>query len=146
MCRSARSLNLGDMQGPPYSAADREDQMHRAISRAGTMAAAGSCPPRVRALPAGCAAAIASTVAVLRLWRDRERERRELATLSARDLHEIGASPSLVRFELRRWPWQTAVLGAGQAERPSVVEPTVDAMQCIVFPFAPRPAHLRNAA
>ena len=89
------------------------------------------------ALPraAGPFAAIAR---VLRSWRERERERRELAALSPRDLGDVNVAFSAIRDEASRWPWQRVVLGAATTRVPSL-EPRVDAMACIVFPFAPQP-------
>jgi uncharacterized protein YjiS (DUF1127 family) len=39
-------------------------------------------------------------------WRERERERRELAMMSSRDFGDLAVPPGLVREELRRWPGQ----------------------------------------
>jgi uncharacterized protein YjiS (DUF1127 family) len=39
-------------------------------------------------------------------WRKRERHRRELATMAARDFGDIAVPPSLIREEQARWPWQ----------------------------------------
>jgi uncharacterized protein YjiS (DUF1127 family) len=43
---------------------------------------------------------------LLARWRDRERQRRELATISARDFGDIAVPPGLIREEQARWPWQ----------------------------------------
>jgi uncharacterized protein YjiS (DUF1127 family) len=96
-------------------------------------------PRLARVLGSGVPAALAMMVRVLRTWRERERERRELAMLSPRDLDDIGLSFSSVRDEISRWPWQRPVLSAA-VERSPEPEPKVDAMQCIVFPFAAQPA------
>lgn len=45
----------------------------------------------------------------LRLWQDRLRERRELATLTLRDLHDIGVTPSEVWDELRQPVWRSTL-------------------------------------
>ena len=42
----------------------------------------------------------------LRLWRQRNRYRNELATMGKRDFGDLAVPPSLVRDEFRRWPWQ----------------------------------------
>jgi uncharacterized protein YjiS (DUF1127 family) len=42
----------------------------------------------------------------LRRWRERDRQRRELSLLNARDFADLAVPPSLVADELRRWPWQ----------------------------------------
>ena len=39
-------------------------------------------------------------------WRKRERLRRELSQMSPRDFGDLTMPPSLVRDEVRRWPWQ----------------------------------------
>ena len=45
-------------------------------------------------------------LATLRLWRRRIRERRQLARLSERDLHDIGVSRATVYNELRKPFWR----------------------------------------
>lgn len=44
---------------------------------------------------------------LLTRWRERERHRRELATMAARDFGDIAVPTGLIREELARWPWQT---------------------------------------
>ena len=43
---------------------------------------------------------------LLALWREREHNRRELATMSVRDFSDIAVPPGLIREEQARWPWQ----------------------------------------
>lgn len=45
----------------------------------------------------------------LRLWRRRAQERRELATLTLRDLRDIGVTPSEVWNELRQPIWRSTL-------------------------------------
>jgi uncharacterized protein YjiS (DUF1127 family) len=54
---------------------------------------------RERSQPAGLPA-------MLRRWIERNRERAELAAMSARDFGDLAVPDSLIRDELRRWPWQ----------------------------------------
>jgi len=42
----------------------------------------------------------------LRLWRERHRQRQELALLTDRELLDAGVPRDLVRHEARKWPWQ----------------------------------------
>jgi uncharacterized protein YjiS (DUF1127 family) len=44
--------------------------------------------------------------AILRRWIERNRERAELAAMSARDFGDLAVPDSLIRSEVRRWPWQ----------------------------------------
>jgi uncharacterized protein YjiS (DUF1127 family) len=44
--------------------------------------------------------------AVLRVWRQRARERDQLARLSERDLHDLGLSRGTVYAELRKPFWR----------------------------------------
>jgi uncharacterized protein YjiS (DUF1127 family) len=46
-----------------------------------------------------------AVVKVLRVWRERQRERRELAFLCERDLRNIGVPREVVIDEARKWPW-----------------------------------------
>jgi uncharacterized protein YjiS (DUF1127 family) len=39
-------------------------------------------------------------------WRERERHRRELATMRACDFGDLAVPPGLIEDEKRRWPWQ----------------------------------------
>ena len=39
-------------------------------------------------------------------WRERERDRRELAMMSHRDFGDLVVPPGLVREETRQWPWR----------------------------------------
>lgn len=48
----------------------------------------------------------AAILRTLRQWRERERQRREMSMLTERDFGDLALPPSLVRDELRRWPWQ----------------------------------------
>jgi uncharacterized protein YjiS (DUF1127 family) len=45
-------------------------------------------------------------VQMVRLWRDRHRQRLELAMLPGGDLRDTGVSRDLVAHEARKWPWQ----------------------------------------
>ena len=47
-----------------------------------------------------------TTYRVLHGWWERERQRRELSMMRARDFGDLAVPPSLVIEELRRWPWQ----------------------------------------
>ncbi len=65
------------------------------------------------ALPAPDAATIAAPASTmrriamaLRIWQARRRSRRELAQVDARSLRELGLSPELVEYELRRPFWR----------------------------------------
>lgn len=49
---------------------------------------------------------VARAVGLVRRWRERERMRQELASMSPRDFGDITVSPGLVREELRRRIWQ----------------------------------------
>jgi uncharacterized protein YjiS (DUF1127 family) len=46
-------------------------------------------------------------VKLLRLWRERHRQRQELVMLSMRDLRDTGVARELVEHEARKWPWQS---------------------------------------
>jgi uncharacterized protein YjiS (DUF1127 family) len=48
----------------------------------------------------------AAFVGLLCQWRKQQRLRRELSLMSPRDFGDLAVPPSLVRDELRRWPWQ----------------------------------------
>jgi uncharacterized protein YjiS (DUF1127 family) len=43
---------------------------------------------------------------LLRTWRMRELQRRELSTMSPRDFGDLAVPRSLAKEEIRRWPWQ----------------------------------------
>jgi uncharacterized protein YjiS (DUF1127 family) len=43
---------------------------------------------------------------LLRTWRRRELQRRELSRLSSRDFGDLAVPQSLINEEIRRWPWQ----------------------------------------
>jgi uncharacterized protein YjiS (DUF1127 family) len=43
---------------------------------------------------------------LLRTWRRRELQRRELSVLSSRDFGDLAVPQSLINEEIRRWPWQ----------------------------------------
>ena len=43
---------------------------------------------------------------LLRTWRRRELQRRELSVLSSRDFGDLAVPQSLITEEIRRWPWQ----------------------------------------
>jgi uncharacterized protein YjiS (DUF1127 family) len=63
-------------------------------------------------------------VRLLRLlgrWRERERHRRELATMAARDFGDIAAPPGLIREEQARWPWQAMSPGWAALSRDKCV-------------------------
>lgn len=47
-----------------------------------------------------------AVVSLVRAWRRRELQRRELSMLSPRDFGDLTVSQSLVKEEIRRWPWQ----------------------------------------
>jgi uncharacterized protein YjiS (DUF1127 family) len=59
-----------------------------------------------RRTPPYLSAARAAVVGLLRDWRKQQRLRRELSLMSPRDFGDLAVPPSLVRDELRRWPWQ----------------------------------------
>jgi uncharacterized protein YjiS (DUF1127 family) len=61
--------------------------------------------PSARSEVAGRPSLLARAAATLRLWRKRIREKRALARLDERDLHDFGASQSDVYAELRRPFW-----------------------------------------
>jgi uncharacterized protein YjiS (DUF1127 family) len=61
---------------------------------------------RIGTAVCGSAAAVAR---VLRGWRERDRQRRELSQMAAHDFGDIAVPPSLLREEVRRWPWQRPV-------------------------------------
>jgi uncharacterized protein YjiS (DUF1127 family) len=62
-----------------------------------------------------------TTYRVLHGWWERERQRRELSMMRARDFGDLAVPPSLVIEELRRWPWQkpNSQWGEVAAGRPS---------------------------
>jgi uncharacterized protein YjiS (DUF1127 family) len=43
---------------------------------------------------------------LLRTWRRRELQRRELSRLSSRDFGDLAVPQSLINEEIRRWPWR----------------------------------------
>jgi uncharacterized protein YjiS (DUF1127 family) len=45
-------------------------------------------------------------VQTLRLWRERHRQRQELAMMCENDLKDTGVARDLVAHEARKWPWQ----------------------------------------
>ena len=47
-------------------------------------------------------------VRLLRTWRERQRERRELSLMLPRDFGDLPVPPGLIADEIRRWPWQKA--------------------------------------
>ena len=47
----------------------------------------------------------------LECWRERARFRAELSQMSPRDFGDMPVSPSLLREEAGRWPWQGAARG-----------------------------------
>ena len=48
----------------------------------------------------------ARTLATLRIWRKRQRDRRQLAQLSPRDLHDVGLSWSDIVYEAEKPFWR----------------------------------------
>jgi uncharacterized protein YjiS (DUF1127 family) len=48
----------------------------------------------------------AAIARLLRTWRMRELQRRELSTMSPRDFGDLAVPRSLAKDEIRRWPWQ----------------------------------------
>ena len=63
-------------------------------------------------------------VRLLRLlvrWRERERHRRELTTMSVRDFGDIAGPPGLIREEQARWPWQAMSSGWAALSRDKCV-------------------------
>jgi uncharacterized protein YjiS (DUF1127 family) len=48
----------------------------------------------------------AKTAETLHVWRERQRSRRQLAELSARDLHDVGLSWSDVAYEAEKPFWR----------------------------------------
>ncbi len=61
-------------------------------------------PPRVRAAPPG--ANLVRLVATIRLWRNRLRERQELAEMGERELHDLGLSRADILGELVKPFWR----------------------------------------
>jgi hypothetical protein len=60
------------------------------------------------AIVQGCISNIwAKVVWHLRIWRDRQLDRRELSMMSARDFGDLPVPASVIADETRRWPWQT---------------------------------------
>lgn len=62
--------------------------------------------PSSRVAGAAAPSLLARVAATLRLWRKRNREKRALALLGERDLHDFGASHADVYAELRRPFWR----------------------------------------
>jgi uncharacterized protein YjiS (DUF1127 family) len=62
--------------------------------------------PSLRSVDAKNGSLLARAAATLRLWRKRIREKRALAQLDERDLHDFGASGADVYAELRRPFWR----------------------------------------
>lgn len=56
-------------------------------------------------------AASAAFTGLIRIWREREQLRRELASMSQRDFGDLAVPAGAVRDEARRWPWQKVSLG-----------------------------------
>lgn len=54
---------------------------------------------------------VARLLRLLVRWRERERHRRELTTMSVRDFGDIAVPPGLMREEQARWPWQAMSSG-----------------------------------
>ena len=54
----------------------------------------------------GWSGAYVAIVKMLGLWRERHRQRQELAMLSDRDLRDTGVTRDLVAHEAGKWPWQ----------------------------------------
>lgn len=54
----------------------------------------------------GGGALLDRALAWVRLWQRRARERGELARLSARELHDIGLSPSQAQYEVAKPFWR----------------------------------------
>ena len=55
-------------------------------------------------------AASAAFAGLIRTWQERERLRRELASMSQRDFGDLTVPVGAVRDEARRWPWQKVSL------------------------------------
>ncbi|WP_218578452.1 DUF1127 domain-containing protein [Vineibacter terrae] len=80
------------------------DHLFQSIAQA---PAAPSMPAPDAAAEAGTpASALQRIAAVLRTWQARRRERLELAQVDERTLRELGLSPTLVDYELRRPFWR----------------------------------------
>jgi uncharacterized protein YjiS (DUF1127 family) len=62
--------------------------------------------PRPSRKPAGSAFAIAGLFALVRIWRERQRTRRQLAIMSERDLEDIGICRSDIVYEIAKPFWQ----------------------------------------
>lgn len=74
-----------------------------------TAAALGSLRPTQTTTPverSRVGRAWPAVVQLWRTWRERELQRRELSTMSPRDFGDLAVPPSLLKEELRRWPWQ----------------------------------------
>ena len=67
-----------------------------------------SAPPLLQNSRArlGSSGLVAAGLRQIAKWRERERERCELAMMSTRDFGDLAVPPGLVREELRRRPWQ----------------------------------------
>ena len=72
----------------------------------GDGASVPALPRRHRGARLGSSGLVAAALRQIARWRERERERRELAMMSIRDFGDLAVPPGLVREELRRWPWQ----------------------------------------
>jgi uncharacterized protein YjiS (DUF1127 family) len=68
---------------------------------------AAAVPDRPVVTPPALSSLILSLiVTTLREWRRRQVDRRELASLDRRTLHDIGLDPGVVDYEVRRWFWR----------------------------------------
>jgi uncharacterized protein YjiS (DUF1127 family) len=81
------------------------------------------------------------------VWRERARYRWELSQMSARDFGDLPVPSSLMREEVRRWPWQKpssqwrAVRDGGCSGMPRELQPEP---RPAVSPAYPAPRRSRN--
>ncbi|CAN7474441.1 DUF1127 domain-containing protein [Bradyrhizobium sp. LjRoot220] len=61
---------------------------------------------RARALPGSTRAVIAAIIALVRVWRERRRARRQLSVMSARELEDIGLCRPEIDYEFGKPFWR----------------------------------------
>ena len=73
----------------------------------------GDVPPQPSPKPATSAFAIvAALTALLLIWRERERVRRQLAVMSERELQDVGTCQSEIACEIAKPFWRALVVSA----------------------------------
>jgi uncharacterized protein YjiS (DUF1127 family) len=86
---------------------DRVPVQRAAPQASGRREPAAAIPDRPVVTPSALWSLIPSLiVTTLREWRRRQVDRRELASLDGRTLHDIGLDPGVVDYEVRRWFWR----------------------------------------